>query len=133
MYDVEFYQAMALAYLERTACTKLRLAQVEKMVDPQPGDKIVDLGCGMALIGQRDVVLELLITRCVDDDRRRLTLGRIDVAGTDGVHRTIEPRDVHHLIVVAIALSMNAIGAIGPDVEDRRRAAVRVPCIGVGE
>lgn len=50
MYDDRFYKDMASAYLEQTAWTKLRLAQVERMVDPQPGDKIIDLGCGMGAV-----------------------------------------------------------------------------------
>lgn len=50
MYDDKFYQDMAAAYLDRTAWTKLRLAQVESMVDPRPGDRIIDLGCGMGAV-----------------------------------------------------------------------------------
>jgi 2-polyprenyl-3-methyl-5-hydroxy-6-metoxy-1,4-benzoquinol methylase len=50
MYDDKFYDSMATAYLEKTAWTKLRLAQVKRMVDPQPGDKIIDLGCGMGAV-----------------------------------------------------------------------------------
>jgi len=50
MYDNKFYDDMAAAYLEQTAWTRLRLAQVKRMVDPQPGDKIIDLGCGMGAV-----------------------------------------------------------------------------------
>ncbi len=50
MYDDKFYDDMAAAYLDRTAWTRLRLAQVKRMVDPQPGDRIIDLGCGMGAV-----------------------------------------------------------------------------------
>lgn len=50
MYDDKFYDDMAVAYLGQTAWTRLRLAQVKRMVDPQPSDKIIDLGCGMGAV-----------------------------------------------------------------------------------
>ncbi|RLC76752.1 MAG: hypothetical protein DRJ03_14160 [Chloroflexi bacterium] len=50
MYDDKFYKDMASAYLEQTAWTRLRLAQVKRMVDPQPGDRVIDLGCGMGAV-----------------------------------------------------------------------------------
>ena len=50
MYDDKFFQDMTAAYLNQTAWTRLRLAQVKRMVDPQPGDKIIDLGCGMGAV-----------------------------------------------------------------------------------
>jgi len=50
MYDDKFYDDMAAAYLEQTAWTRLRLTQVKRMVDPQPGDRIIDLGCGMGAV-----------------------------------------------------------------------------------
>ena len=50
MYDDKFYEDMATAYLQHTAWTRLRLAQVKRMVDPQPGDEIIDLGCGMGAV-----------------------------------------------------------------------------------
>jgi ubiquinone/menaquinone biosynthesis C-methylase UbiE len=50
MYGDKFFEDMAAAYLEQTAWTRLRLAQVKRMVDPQPGDKIIDLGCGMGAV-----------------------------------------------------------------------------------
>jgi 2-polyprenyl-3-methyl-5-hydroxy-6-metoxy-1,4-benzoquinol methylase len=50
MYDDKFYDDMAAAYLEQTAWTRLRLAQVKRMVDPQPGDRVIDLGCGMGAV-----------------------------------------------------------------------------------
>ena len=50
MYDDRLYESMTALYLNKTAWTKLRLAQVERMVDPQPGDKIIDLGCGMGAV-----------------------------------------------------------------------------------
>ena len=50
LYDDKFYEDMAVAYLNQTAWTRLRLAQVKRMVDPQPDDKIIDLGCGMGAV-----------------------------------------------------------------------------------
>ncbi len=50
MYDDKFYDAMADAYRKRTPWTQLRLEQVQKMVNPQPEDRIIDLGCGMGTI-----------------------------------------------------------------------------------
>jgi hypothetical protein len=47
MCDDKFYEVLTAAYLKQTAWTRLRLAQVKRIVDPQPGDKIIDLGCGM--------------------------------------------------------------------------------------
>src|SRR5919201_4291744 len=44
-YDETFMEAMASAYADRTPWTELRLRALEALVDPQPGDRIVDLGC----------------------------------------------------------------------------------------
>jgi SAM-dependent methyltransferase len=44
-YDERFMEAMASAYTERTAWTVLRLDALRELVDPHPGDRIVDLGC----------------------------------------------------------------------------------------
>ena len=45
LYDEKFYWAMTAEYANWTPWTKLRMAQVIKMVQPCPGDKILDLGC----------------------------------------------------------------------------------------
>jgi 2-polyprenyl-3-methyl-5-hydroxy-6-metoxy-1,4-benzoquinol methylase len=50
MYDELFFRNMAKAYFNKTAWTQLRLMQVQKFVNPMPGDKIIDLGCGMGSI-----------------------------------------------------------------------------------
>jgi 2-polyprenyl-3-methyl-5-hydroxy-6-metoxy-1,4-benzoquinol methylase len=44
-YDDAFMDKMAGAYLEQTRWTKLRLRALQPLVDPQPGDRILDLGC----------------------------------------------------------------------------------------
>jgi trans-aconitate methyltransferase len=44
-YDDAFMDKMAGAYLEQTRWTKLRLGSLQPLVDPQPGDRILDLGC----------------------------------------------------------------------------------------
>jgi SAM-dependent methyltransferase len=44
-YDERFMDTMASEYLERTPWTELRLDAVRDLVDPQPGDRILDLGC----------------------------------------------------------------------------------------
>ena len=49
-YNDEFMEAMALAYLQRTPWTVLRLAAVEDLVEPRMRDRIVDLGCAAGAI-----------------------------------------------------------------------------------
>ena len=49
-YDERFMDTMANEYLERTPWTELRLAAVRDLVDPQPGDRILDLGCAAGAI-----------------------------------------------------------------------------------
>jgi ubiquinone/menaquinone biosynthesis C-methylase UbiE len=44
-YDDAFMDKMAGAYLGRTRWTRLRLSALLPLVDPQPGDRILDLGC----------------------------------------------------------------------------------------
>lgn len=49
-YDHDFVERMARAYLDRTAWTELRLAAVRDLVDPRPGERILDLGCAAGAI-----------------------------------------------------------------------------------
>jgi SAM-dependent methyltransferase len=49
-YDRSFVQAMAGAYLEQTAWTRLRLAAVRDLVEPAPGERVLDLGCAAGAI-----------------------------------------------------------------------------------
>ncbi|HEX3453412.1 MAG TPA: methyltransferase domain-containing protein [Gaiellaceae bacterium] len=49
-YDEEFIDTMASAYLERTAWTELRLEAVRSLVEPRPGDRVLDLGCAAGAI-----------------------------------------------------------------------------------
>jgi SAM-dependent methyltransferase len=49
-YDERFMDTMASAYLERTPWTELRLAVIRDLVDPQPGDRVLDLGCAAGAI-----------------------------------------------------------------------------------
>ncbi|MGH3111069.1 MAG: class I SAM-dependent methyltransferase, partial [Gaiellaceae bacterium] len=49
-YDEEFMRTMADAYVRRTAWTRLRLATVADLVEPQPGDRVLDLGCAVGAI-----------------------------------------------------------------------------------
>jgi SAM-dependent methyltransferase len=49
-YDDEFMERMASAYLERTPWTELRLAAVEELVEPRPGERVVDLGCAAGAV-----------------------------------------------------------------------------------
>ena len=44
-YDDAFMQKMAGAYLEQTRWTRLRLSALLPLVEPAPGDRILDLGC----------------------------------------------------------------------------------------
>jgi SAM-dependent methyltransferase len=41
---------MASAYLERTAWTELRLEAVRALVEPQTGDRVLDLGCATGAV-----------------------------------------------------------------------------------
>jgi len=50
LYDDEFYRNMETSYLSHSAWSRLRLKQVKRMVDPKPGDRILDMGCGMGSI-----------------------------------------------------------------------------------
>ncbi len=43
-YDDAFMATMAGAYLEQTPWTRLRLGAVRDLVDPHPGDRVLDLG-----------------------------------------------------------------------------------------
>jgi SAM-dependent methyltransferase len=49
-YDDTFMDTMAAAYLERTPWTELRLAAVRELVEPRPGERILDLGCAAGAI-----------------------------------------------------------------------------------
>ena len=49
-YDEQFMDTMASAYLEQTAWTRLRLEAVQDLVDPHPGDRVLDLGCAAGAI-----------------------------------------------------------------------------------
>jgi SAM-dependent methyltransferase len=49
-YDEAFMDTMAREYLERTPWTQLRLAAVQDLVDPRPGDRVVDLGCAAGAV-----------------------------------------------------------------------------------
>lgn len=49
-YDERFMDTMATEYLERTPWTELRLEAVRDLLDPQPGDRVLDLGCAAGAI-----------------------------------------------------------------------------------
>lgn len=49
-YDERFMDTMANEYLERTPWTELRLEAVRDLLDPQPGDRVLDLGCAAGAI-----------------------------------------------------------------------------------
>jgi SAM-dependent methyltransferase len=49
-YDRAFMDRMAQAYVDRTPWTEIRLAAVRDLVEPKPGDRIVDLGCAAGAI-----------------------------------------------------------------------------------
>jgi SAM-dependent methyltransferase len=49
-YDEAFMDTMASAYLERTAWTELRLEAVRALVEPQAGDRVLDLGCAAGAV-----------------------------------------------------------------------------------
>ena len=49
-YDEAFMDAMADAYIERTPWTELRLAAVRDLVEPRPGERILDLGCAAGAV-----------------------------------------------------------------------------------
>lgn len=43
-YDEAFMDAMASEYAEKTPWTRMRLENVELLVDPHPGDRVLDIG-----------------------------------------------------------------------------------------
>jgi SAM-dependent methyltransferase len=49
-YDEQFIDTMASEYLRRTAWTELRLEAVEALVDPHPGERVLDLGCAAGAV-----------------------------------------------------------------------------------
>lgn len=49
-YDDAFMETMAQQYLRRTPWTELRLAAVEDLVEPRPGDRVLDLGCAAGAV-----------------------------------------------------------------------------------
>lgn len=49
-YDEAFVETMAREYLEQTPWTLLRLTAVRDLVEPQPGDRVIDLGCAAGAI-----------------------------------------------------------------------------------
>jgi SAM-dependent methyltransferase len=49
-YDDVFMDTMAEEYLRKTPWTQLRLAAVEDLVEPHPGDRVLDLGCAAGAI-----------------------------------------------------------------------------------
>lgn len=49
-YDERFMETMASEYVERTPWTLLRLEAVRDLVDPRPGDRVLDLGCAAGAI-----------------------------------------------------------------------------------
>jgi len=49
-YDEAFMDTMASAYLGQTPWTRIRLAAVRDLVEPGPGDRILDLGCAAGAV-----------------------------------------------------------------------------------
>ena len=49
-YDETFMDTMASEYLERTPWTELRLEAVRDLLDPRPGERVLDLGCAAGAI-----------------------------------------------------------------------------------
>ena len=49
-YDDRFMDTMATEYLDRTPWTELRLEAVRDLLDPQPDDRVLDLGCAAGAI-----------------------------------------------------------------------------------
>jgi SAM-dependent methyltransferase len=44
-YDEEFMSTLADKYARRTRWTRMRMANVRELVDPHPGERVLDLGC----------------------------------------------------------------------------------------
>jgi SAM-dependent methyltransferase len=49
-YDAAFMAAMARAYLDQTPWTRLRLTAVRDLVEPRPGERVLDLGCAAGAV-----------------------------------------------------------------------------------
>lgn len=49
-YDETFVAAMASAYLDQTPWTRLRLSAIRDLVEPQRGERVLDLGCAAGAV-----------------------------------------------------------------------------------
>ena len=49
-YGREFMETMAQAYLRQTPWTRLRLEAVRSLVEPHPGERVLDLGCAAGAV-----------------------------------------------------------------------------------
>jgi SAM-dependent methyltransferase len=49
-YDRTFVDTMARAYLGQTPWTRLRLAAIRDLVEPLPGERVLDLGCAAGAV-----------------------------------------------------------------------------------
>ena len=49
-YDAAFMVAMAWAYLDQTPWTRLRLTAIRDLVEPRPGERVLDLGCAAGAV-----------------------------------------------------------------------------------
>jgi SAM-dependent methyltransferase len=49
-YDSAFVRTMADAYLEQTPWTRLRLSAIRDLVEPRPGERVLDLGCAAGAV-----------------------------------------------------------------------------------
>ena len=73
-------------YEQRTAWTRMRLANIEELVDPQPGDRVLDLGCAAGSIAHFFSTLGCEAVGCDDaptaivEARRRYPALRFDQA-----------------------------------------------------
>jgi SAM-dependent methyltransferase len=74
-YDETFIGTMASQYLERTPWTQLRLAALHELVEPAPGDRIIDLGCAAGAL--TDYFSECGATVVgVDSEERAIAMAR---------------------------------------------------------
>jgi ubiquinone/menaquinone biosynthesis C-methylase UbiE len=72
-YDEAFMDAMASEYEQGTAWTRMRLENVRLLVDPRPGDRVLDVGCATGSIAHH---LSTLGSDVVGVDLSQTAVGR---------------------------------------------------------
>jgi ubiquinone/menaquinone biosynthesis C-methylase UbiE len=95
-YDEEFMTATADAYEHGTRHSRMRLANVQELVDPKPGDRVLDLGCAtgamahfLSTLGARTVGAD---SSAIGIKKARMLFPEIRFEIADAAHLPFEDR-----------------------------------------